>query len=59
MIVALGNRLDMTMLAEGIETVAQLDRLRSLDCELGQGFLYFAAVPADDATMMVGHIFPI
>ena len=59
MIVALGNRLGMTMLAEGIETVAQLDRLRSLDCELGQGFLYSAAIPADDATMMVGHIFPI
>jgi len=57
MIVALGNRLELTMLAEGIETVAQLERLQSLNCELGQGFLYSAAVPADDTMALVGHTF--
>ena len=59
MIVTLGNRLDMTMLAEGIETEAQLERLRSLGCELGQGFLYSRAVPADEASDIVGHIYPL
>ena len=38
----------MTMLAEGIETRAQLDRLRRFGCELGQGYLFSPAVPGDD-----------
>jgi diguanylate cyclase (GGDEF)-like protein/PAS domain S-box-containing protein len=45
-IVTLGKKLNMTMLAEGIETPQQLDRLRSLGCELGQGYLFSPAVPA-------------
>jgi diguanylate cyclase (GGDEF)-like protein/PAS domain S-box-containing protein len=36
-IVSLGKKLDMTVLAEGIETQGQLARLRGLGCELGQG----------------------
>ena len=47
-IVSLGAKLDMTMLAEGIETPEQLDRLRRSGCELGQGFLFSPAVPAAD-----------
>lgn len=54
-IVALGNSLNMTMIAEGIETEAQLDRLRHLGCELGQGFLFSPAVSADEALAMVNH----
>jgi diguanylate cyclase (GGDEF)-like protein len=46
-IVKLGRGLNMTVLAEGIETREQLARLRQLGCELGQGFLFSAAVPND------------
>lgn len=52
-IVTLGNKLNMTVLAEGIETSAQLDRLHGLDCELGQGFLWSPAVPDDEALSML------
>jgi len=52
-IVTLGNKLNMTVLAEGIETSAQLDRLHHLDCELGQGFLWSPAVPVAEATEML------
>jgi diguanylate cyclase (GGDEF)-like protein/PAS domain S-box-containing protein len=54
-IVTLGNKLNMTMIAEGIETKAQLDRLLDLGCELGQGFLFSPAVPADDVAAMLAH----
>ena len=37
-IVALGETLRMTTVAEGIETDAQRDRLIQLGCELGQGY---------------------
>jgi len=47
-IVSLGHELDMVVLAEGIETVEQLGRLRRLECDVGQGYLFSAAVPACD-----------
>ena len=52
-IVSLGKKLDVTVLAEGIETRAQLGRLRDLECELGQGFLFAPAVPVTDAATML------
>jgi diguanylate cyclase (GGDEF)-like protein/PAS domain S-box-containing protein len=52
-IVTLGNKLNMTVLAEGIETPAQLDRLHNIDCELGQGFLWSPAVSSDVALDML------
>jgi diguanylate cyclase (GGDEF)-like protein/PAS domain S-box-containing protein len=47
-IISLGHKLNMTMLAEGIETPAQLERLRNVGCELGQGFLWSPAVKKED-----------
>jgi diguanylate cyclase (GGDEF)-like protein/PAS domain S-box-containing protein len=54
-IVTLGNNLNMTMLAEGIETEAQLERLRHLGCELGQGFLFSPAVPSGEVLAMLAR----
>ena len=48
-ILALGKTLDKTMVAEGIETEAQLQRLIDLDCERGQGFLLARPAAADVA----------
>jgi EAL domain-containing protein (putative c-di-GMP-specific phosphodiesterase class I) len=56
-IVSLGHNLGMTMLAEGIETPAQLETLRALHCSLGQGFLFSRAVPFEEAALMVGSSF--
>jgi EAL domain-containing protein (putative c-di-GMP-specific phosphodiesterase class I) len=54
-IVSLGGKLDMTMLAEGIETPEQLDRLRRSGCPLGQGFLFSPAVPAEDVSQTLAR----
>jgi EAL domain-containing protein (putative c-di-GMP-specific phosphodiesterase class I) len=56
-IVSLGHNLGMTMLAEGIETPDQLEKLRELHCSLGQGYLFSPAVAFDDAVTMVGTSF--
>ena len=55
-IVTLGDKLKLTMLAEGIETTAQLGRLRNLGGELGQGYLFSPAVPAEQVTAMINRI---
>jgi diguanylate cyclase (GGDEF)-like protein len=39
-IVAMAHALDLSVVAEGVETLEQLAQLRALDCELGQGFLF-------------------
>ncbi|MFN0119419.1 MAG: EAL domain-containing protein [Blastocatellia bacterium] len=44
-IVTLAHSLGMSVVAEGVETVTQLDALRELGCEYGQGF--YMARPMD------------
>jgi PAS domain S-box-containing protein len=39
-IISLGRELELSVVAEGIETAEQLAHLRQLGCELGQGFLF-------------------
>ena len=40
MIVGLGKSLGLDVVAEGVETEAQLERLKQLDCDIAQGYLY-------------------
>ncbi len=44
-ILALGRRLGLTVIAEGIEDDGQLQRLRQMGCEYGQGFLFARPMP--------------
>jgi EAL domain-containing protein (putative c-di-GMP-specific phosphodiesterase class I) len=46
-IVSLSRALGLRTVAEGIETTEQLDELRNVGCEMGQGWLFGAAKPAD------------
>jgi diguanylate cyclase (GGDEF)-like protein/PAS domain S-box-containing protein len=46
-IVGLGRALSLTVTAEGIETQGQLDLLKSVSCDEGQG--YFLSRPLDEA----------
>ncbi|EKE17887.1 MAG: hypothetical protein ACD_10C00227G0003 [uncultured bacterium] len=39
-IVALGQKLDMSIVAEGVETEEQAGFLRGMGCHMAQGFLY-------------------
>lgn len=45
-IIALGHNLDMKIVAEGVETRAQLDFLKYQHCDYAQGFLISPPVPA-------------
>ena len=45
-IVELGNALFMKVIAEGIETLAQLEFLESVGCQYGQGHYFHRAMPA-------------
>jgi diguanylate cyclase (GGDEF)-like protein len=53
-IIGLAHTLDLEAVAEGVETVGQVDALRSLGCHGAQGFLFSAPVPAADVTLVLG-----
>ena len=50
-IVSLGHNLGLEVIAEGVETPAQLDALREMGCDHGQGYLF--APPVDAAAARV------
>lgn len=52
-IIALGNALGVELIAEGIETEAQLEFLRAEACPLGQGFLLGRPMPAEQACQLM------
>jgi EAL domain-containing protein (putative c-di-GMP-specific phosphodiesterase class I) len=58
-VVALAHGLGISVVGEGIETTDQLLALRALGCDVGQGFLFAAALPADEATRLVAGAPPL
>jgi diguanylate cyclase (GGDEF)-like protein/PAS domain S-box-containing protein len=46
-VVRLGSSLGLVTVAEGVETPLQLARLREIDCQLAQGYLFSRPRPAD------------
>jgi diguanylate cyclase len=52
-IIALGHSLGLRVIAEGVETGAQLLQLREQGCDEMQGFLFSRPVPATDMTQLL------
>ncbi|MDX2215375.1 MAG: bifunctional diguanylate cyclase/phosphodiesterase [Oculatellaceae cyanobacterium bins.114] len=52
-IITLAHNLGMNVIAEGIETRRQLDLLRSLKCEYGQGYLFSKPLDREAATLLL------
>ncbi|SEC29397.1 sensor domain-containing protein [Pseudomonas anguilliseptica] len=51
-IIAMAHSLNLTVIAEGVETLAQLDFLRGHDCDEVQGFLLGRPMPAHQFTAL-------
>jgi EAL domain-containing protein (putative c-di-GMP-specific phosphodiesterase class I) len=46
-IIALGHQLDLSVTAEGVETLEQLAFLKAQGCDLVQGYFFSKPVPAE------------
>jgi len=55
-IITLARSLEMDVVAEGVETEGQLEQLRTLDCDFGQGFLFSRPVDIEGATQLLAEV---
>ncbi|WP_310619480.1 putative bifunctional diguanylate cyclase/phosphodiesterase [Flexibacterium corallicola] len=55
LITQMGRLLDLTLVAEGIETSDQLSHINSLDCHEYQGFLYSPAVKPEELETLLSE----
>jgi diguanylate cyclase (GGDEF)-like protein/PAS domain S-box-containing protein len=55
-VINLGKSLGIHVVAEGIESAAQAERLQRLGCDFGQGFLFSKAVPAGRVRTFVASL---
>jgi diguanylate cyclase (GGDEF)-like protein len=52
-IISLAHNLGMTVIAEGVETIKQLQQLANLNCDFCQGFLFARPLTADKVTQVI------
>jgi len=52
-VLSLAHGLGVSVVAEGIETASQMERLRELGCDLGQGYVWARPMPAPKAAAML------
>lgn len=51
-IIQLAENLDLTAVAEGVETEEQKDQLLRLGCSVGQGYYFYRPMPMEDANIL-------
>jgi EAL domain-containing protein (putative c-di-GMP-specific phosphodiesterase class I) len=52
-ILALAHGLDLSVIAEGVETPEELDFLQSVNCQMGQGYLFARPMSGKDVEWML------
>ncbi|MGH9940735.1 MAG: putative bifunctional diguanylate cyclase/phosphodiesterase [Pyrinomonadaceae bacterium] len=52
-ILTLATNLGMQVVAEGVETLEQMARLRAMNCDYGQGYLFSKPVPGEAAATLL------
>ncbi len=58
-ILTLAHTLGMNVVAEGIETTAQLEQLKKLGCEYGQGYLFSRPLNKEKTTELIAKNLPL
>jgi len=54
-VIDLAHELGMQIVAEGVETVEQLARLREMGCDQAQGYYFWESLPGEEtATLLAG-----
>ena len=57
-VVNMAHKLNMTIIAEGVETKEQVDMLKTMNCIYGQGYYFYRPLPVKDAERLLSIIVP-
>jgi EAL domain-containing protein (putative c-di-GMP-specific phosphodiesterase class I) len=52
-VVVLGRNLRLQVVAEGVETLSQLEKLRAIGCDAAQGYFFSKPVPSNAVKTIV------
>jgi len=55
-IISLAHRLDMIVVAEGVETLEQLTILLSMECQFGQGYLFSKPIAKEGVDALINKM---
>ena len=58
-VIALAKDLDIATIAEGIETVIQVERLKKMKCDLIQGYVYYKPMSIGDFNKIVENNYKV
>jgi len=54
-VISLSHALGLSTVAEGVESVAQVDRLRALGCDVAQGYYFWRPAAAEDLAQLLSE----
>jgi EAL domain-containing protein (putative c-di-GMP-specific phosphodiesterase class I) len=54
-VISLSHALGLRTVAEGVESVAQVDRLRTLGCDVAQGYFFWRPAAPEELTVLVSE----
>jgi EAL domain-containing protein (putative c-di-GMP-specific phosphodiesterase class I) len=54
-VVAFAEGIGLTVTVEGVENLAQVDTVRDLGCDRGQGYYFSRPLPVDQLTVLLGR----
>jgi diguanylate cyclase (GGDEF)-like protein len=55
-LVGMAHSLELTVVAEGVETEGQRDRLKAMGCNVGQGWLFSKPVPLVELSLLLDNV---
>ena len=55
-IILMAHKLGLKVIAEGVETKAQLDLLTAAGCDFVQGYYFSKPLPADDFVALIKNV---
>jgi len=58
-VIDLAHAVGLSVVAEGLETPEQLERLRELGCDHAQGYLFSKPRPAQDLDTLLATVYPL